>query len=205
MGRPSDAREQLIRAAKETIHANSYEAVSVDELCAAAGVGKSSFYHFFPSKQDLVLAALESRWQQFEELILKPSFSNDLPPQEQLMLFFDLMWKGQYVQKQTSGHVRGCPFGNLTLEMSTQDELIRARLTWIFQQWLSYFEHVLREAKEQGMVAETLDIAVTAQALLAYFEGVMLLAKGRNDPALIEILRDGVLSVMQYQEACQGG
>ena len=35
MGRPSDAREQLIGAAKKTIHANSYEAVSVDELCAA--------------------------------------------------------------------------------------------------------------------------------------------------------------------------
>jgi TetR/AcrR family transcriptional repressor of nem operon len=199
MGRPSDAKEQLIGAAQEMIHANSYEAVSVDELCAAAGVGKSSFYHFFSSKQDLVLAVLENRWQQFEELVLKPSFSENLPPQEQIMRFFDLMWTGQHVQKQASGHVRGCPFGNLTLEMSTQNEVVRTRLERIFQQWLSYFEHVLREAKGQGLVAETLDIAVTAQSLLAYFEGAMLLAKVRNDPELIHALRNGVLSVMQYQ------
>jgi TetR/AcrR family transcriptional repressor of nem operon len=201
MGRPSDAREQLIGAAKEMIHSNSYEAVSVDQLCAAASVGKSSFYHFFSSKQELVLVALESRWQQFEELVLKPSFSEDLPPQAQLLRLFDLSWRGQQVQLQASGHVRGCPFGNLVLEMSTQDEAIRTLLTTFFQQWLGYFERMLREAKKQGIVAETLDIPVTAQALLAYFEGAMLLAKGRNDPALIRTLRDGTLLVMQYQEA----
>lgn len=203
MGRPSDARERLIRAANEVIYANSYEAVSVDELCAAAGVHKSSFYHFFSSKQELVLAALESQWQRFEEMVLKPSFSNQLPPQEQIMRFFDLTWERQQVQKQTGGHMRGCPIGNLTLELSTQNEVIRARVDQLFQAWLRYFERMLREAKEQGIVPETLDVAVTAQALLAYFEGVLLLAKGRNDPALIQTMRMGALTVMQYQGARQ--
>lgn len=67
------------------------------------------------------------------------------------------------------------------------------------REWLGYFEHMLCEAKEQGIVPATLDTATTAQALLAYFEGVMLLAKGRNDPSLIFTLRTGVLSLMQYQ------
>jgi TetR/AcrR family transcriptional repressor of nem operon len=66
MGRPSDAKQRLIEAARNVIFTHSYEGVSVDELCAAAGVNKSSFYHFFSSKQDLVLAAIESQWQWFE-------------------------------------------------------------------------------------------------------------------------------------------
>ena len=37
------------------------------------------------------------------------------------------------------------------------------------------------------------------QALLAYLEGGVLLAKGRNDPALIATLREGTLSLMHYQ------
>lgn len=97
--------------------------------------------------------------------------------------------------------MRGCPLGNLALEMSTQDELIRVRVERFFQEWLGYFERMLDEAKEQGVVPATLDTAVTAQALLAYFEGVILLAKGRNDPALIRTLHAGVLSLMQYQGA----
>lgn len=199
MGRPSDARKRLIEAAKEVIYAHSYEAVTVDELCAAAGVTKSSFYHFFSCKQDLVLVALESQWQWFEETVLRPTFSDHLPPQERMVHFFDLMLEQQQAQKQTDGHMRGCPIGNLTLEMSTQDELIRVRVEQFFRAWLSYFERMLCEAKEQGIVPATLDPAVTAQALLAYFEGVMLLAKGRNDPALLATLWMGTLSLMQYQ------
>jgi TetR/AcrR family transcriptional regulator, transcriptional repressor for nem operon len=199
MGRPSDARQRLIEAARKVIYAHSYEAVSVDELCAAAGVNKSSFYHFFSSKQDLVLVALESQWQWFEETILKPTFSDHLPPHEQMLRFFDLTLKQQQAQKQIDGHMRGCPIGNLTLEMSTQDELIRVRIEQFFRAWLTYFERMLREAQEQGTVPPTLDITIAAQALLAYFEGVVLLAKGRNDPALLATLRAGTLSLMQYQ------
>ncbi len=199
--RQSDARKRLIEAAKDVIYAQSYEAVSVDDLCAAARVTKSSFYHFFSSKQDLVLVAMESQWQWFEQTVLKPTFADHLPPQERIVRLFDLILQGQQAQKQASGHMRGCPVGNLTLEMSTQDELIRTQVERFFREWLSYFERMLCEAKEQGIVPATLNTTVTAQALLAYFEGVMLLAKSRNDPALIATLRTGTLSLMQYQDA----
>jgi TetR/AcrR family transcriptional repressor of nem operon len=199
MGRPSDARERLIAAAQEVIYAQSYEAVSVDELCAAAGVRKSSFYHFFSSKQELLLVVLESQWQRIEETFLKPAFTDDLPPQEQILRFFELVQESQQAQKQRSGHTYGCPIGNLTVEMSTIDEMIRERAVQIFQQWLGYFERMLAQAKEQRIVPATLDIALTAQALTAYFEGVLLLAKGKNDPALLQTLRECALSLMQFQ------
>ncbi|HLL78832.1 MAG TPA: TetR/AcrR family transcriptional regulator [Ktedonobacteraceae bacterium] len=200
MGRPSNARQRLIEAAKDVIYAHSYESVSVDELCAAAKVNKSSFYHFFASKQELVLVALESQWRWFEETFLKTSFADDLPPHERILRFFDVMLEGQQAQKQREGHIRGCPLGNLTVEMSTLDELIRIRVQQFFQEWLGYFERMLAEARAQGNVPATLDVKVTAQALLAYFEGVVLLAKGRNDPSLLAFLRDGTLALMHYRE-----
>ena len=62
MGRTSDARERLIASAIDLIGARSYRAVSVDDLCAHAGVNKGSFYHFFPAKRDLALAAIDLQW-----------------------------------------------------------------------------------------------------------------------------------------------
>ncbi|GHO64524.1 TetR family transcriptional regulator [Ktedonobacter sp. SOSP1-52] len=199
MGRPSDAKLRLIEAAKNVVFTHSYEGVSVDELCTAAGVNKSSFYHFFSSKQELVLTAIDSQWQWFEQSVLAPTFSAHLPPQAQILRFFDLSLERQQEQQQATGHMRGCPAGNLTLEMSAQDELIRTRVEQFFRKWLTYFEQMLDEAKEQRIVPATLDTTLTAQELLAYFEGVMLLAKGCNNPSLIATLRMGVLALMQYQ------
>jgi TetR/AcrR family transcriptional regulator, transcriptional repressor for nem operon len=201
MGRPSEARQRLIAAARDVIFAQSYEGVSVDDLCMAAGVNKSSFYHFFATKQDLLLAAIDSQWQWFEQTVLAPTFLATIPPHERILRFFDEARQVQEAHRQRRGHVRGCPAGNLTLELSTRDERVRARVTHFFQEWLGYFERTLREAKAAGSVPAALDVATTAQALLAYFEGVMLLAKGRNDPSLIGTLRAGVLALMQHSSA----
>lgn len=201
MGRPSDARQRLIEAARDVIFARTYEGASVEDLCAAAGVNKSSFYHFFPSKQALVLAAIDSQWQWFEATVLAPIFQSDIAPQDRLLRFFDQTCERQRDEKASTGHMRGCPAGNLTLEMSAQDALIGARVERFFREWLGYFERMLDDAKARGMVPAALDTAMTAQALLAYFEGVMLLAKGRNDPALVHRLRNGALALIGYRSA----
>lgn len=68
MGRPaSDTRQKLIDTALELMWTNSYGTVSVDDICKAADVKKGSFYHFFPSKVDLSIAAMEQSHHELEE------------------------------------------------------------------------------------------------------------------------------------------
>ena len=56
---PNNTKQKLIDTAWELLWTSSYGAVSVDDICKAAGVKKGSFYHFFPSKVDLAIAAME--------------------------------------------------------------------------------------------------------------------------------------------------
>ena len=187
MGRTSDAREKLIESAVELIHSRSYSEVGVNELCQHAGVKKGSFYHFFPSKQDLTLAALD----QFKEIFRREFGSAALgagsSAPERIQQIFEIMYNHQRATLDATGHVWGCPVGNLAVELSTQDELIRQKVQQVFELMMEMVEQLLRESVSAGDLPE-LDITLTAQALLAYIEGVLLVSKTWNDPEIIRTL-----------------
>ncbi len=55
------ADQKLLEAALSLIREKGYEATTVDELCARAGVTKGAFFHHFESKEALAVAAAR-RW-----------------------------------------------------------------------------------------------------------------------------------------------
>ena len=59
-----DTRTRLMQTMLGLIWSASYNAVSVEDICKAAGAQKGSFYHFFPSKAALVYEVFKQEWEQ---------------------------------------------------------------------------------------------------------------------------------------------
>jgi len=190
MARISDSKERLLSSALELFSERSYANVGVQELCEHAGVKKGSFYYFFKSKQDLMLEALGHQSQAIDRMILTPALGSNLPPLERIEHLFHLTYEFQKSLKEKTGRVRGCFFGNLALELSTQDELIRHRLDRIFRMAITSIRKTVQDAVSVGDLPD-IDVTSTAEAILAYWQGVIMLAKVRNDPGLLKELAKG--------------
>jgi AcrR family transcriptional regulator len=77
----ADRREQLLSAGVELLRRRPHEEVSIEEIAEAAGVSKGLLYHYFPTKKDFLVAAIE-RGQRLLAERLRPD--PDLPAEDQL-------------------------------------------------------------------------------------------------------------------------
>ncbi len=182
-----DTKERILQTARTLFHGNNYADIGIKQICDAASVQKGSFYHFFPSKRDLALAVIENMAEEWAHGFVHEAFDQDLPPMERLDYLIDAAYYWQKAAKDIEGRMPGCLFGNLVLEVSTRDDILRAKLSAVFDKTRIKFENTLNEAVLQGAIS-SLDTDLTAQAMLAYLEGMILLAKSRNDPEVIQRL-----------------
>ena len=79
-------REQLLAAGARLLAERPYDEVSIEEIARAANVSKGLLYHYFPTKKEFLIAALE-RGQ--DELAKLTAPDPSLPPAEQLAASLD--------------------------------------------------------------------------------------------------------------------
>lgn len=197
MGRCSDARDRLLAVASQLVHERGYTAVSVSDICKAAGLKKGSFYHFFRSKHELVLVTLD-RFAEHQEITMQAALGGDRDIREQLSGMLIAMYAGYVRAKRTFGSAHGCPLGNLAQEMAHRDADIQAKLATIFDRWKGQLTQLLRRASERGELVVP-DAERSAEAMVAYVQGVTLLAKTTNDPEVFLRLSHGMVALAQAE------
>ncbi|MEL0020281.1 MAG: TetR/AcrR family transcriptional regulator [Rickettsiales bacterium] len=188
MTETANSRERLLDAAADLMYARGYEAVSVADLCAAADARKGSFYHWWPSKRDLAIAMLERAWEQNRARMFDPIFGSDAPVVERFQRYADFLADGLATNRRRTGHVVGCRFGNFAVELSTRDDAVRERVADTFARIAGVFEAAIREGMKSGEIAAGTDAHDTAQAILAQMEGLMVVAKAKDDPQVLRRL-----------------
>jgi TetR/AcrR family transcriptional repressor of nem operon len=174
MGRTSDARDRILRAAAVLFLTRSYNAVGVDEVCATANVRKGSFYHYFPSKTQLAEAVIdlhaEAFWTRLED-------DEHADPRDRLHAAADAIGEIQTGFEARFGRAVGCPFGNLAAELATTDEHLRRHVAQVLDKLECRLAAVCREADDDGLLRPGIDPGELAHTLLAQYQGMILLAK----------------------------
>lgn len=200
MGRQSDARERLIASAGELWHTRSYADVGVSEICEHAEVQKGSFYHFFPSKRDLALAVIDDTWQRIGLRAMVPIVTGPRPPLERLLELFERGIEAQVELKALTGCTAGCSFGNLVVELATVDDVLRERLSQLFDDWARLIQRALDDAVAAGEMPEV-DTAQAARAVLAYMQGLGVVTKAKDDPRAVADLAPLALRLLGVDPA----
>ena len=198
MPRPdTGTRQKLIDTAKNLIWTSSYGAVSVDDICRAADVKKGSFYHYFPSKQDLALAAMEEYQQYKVEHIMKPVFAANKSFQRQIEDMAEAILQDNRKNLEELGSVCGCPLAALGSEMIGQEEqVIRVKVEEMFNVCREIFIGAINKAIQNKEIP-AFDIDSKAEEVHDFITGLMIMARIHNSlDGLERDLKPGLLRIL---------
>src|SRR6188508_906755 len=109
----SDARQRIVETAERLFYQEGFRAVGIDRIIAEAEVAKMSLYKHFPSKDDLILAALKYREESVLEFFHSAMERHAKKAKNPLRAFFAAL-KDFF----ESPGFRGCPFQNAAVELA---------------------------------------------------------------------------------------
>lgn len=173
---PDTALEQ----AMQVFWAKGYEATSLDDLCEATGLSRSSLYAAFGDKHDLLLQSLDlysdRAAARFAALLAVP------PIQAALRRILD-DFIGQIIAGPGQ---RGCFIGNCAAELARGDRDAMTRVRRSLARNEVIFRDALAAARTRGELPSSADPGALARFLTSGFQGLRLVGKANPDRAALE-------------------
>lgn len=166
-----DTRDRLTFTAMRLFAEKGYESTSVSDILRAAGANSGSLYHFFETKQDLLMEVLRRYRDGIGPMLLLPAWEGVSDPIERV---FALL--AQYRRALVDSECfYGCPIGNLALELHEPDSPVRELIATNFNGRVDAIERCYVEAGAR--LPDDLDRRGLATFTLAVMEGGVMQAR----------------------------
>ena len=194
-------RERLLEAATRLFLERGYTSTSVAAILEDADANSGSFYHFFPTKQDLLVAVLDRYLEGIGPMLLEPAWAGVDDPIERIFALLAL-YRGLLVR---TGCSYGCPIGSLALELHEPDPPVRQKLAANFDAWRDAVRGCLEAAGDR--LPAHLDRRELATFILTTMEGGVMQSRTHRSleayDASVALLRDYVSRL--EDDATSGG
>ncbi len=192
-------RRRIVGHATLLMYEKGYSRTTIDDVIAAAGVTKGSFYFHFSSKQELGCAVIENASDHILGSMRESLDRQDLTPYGRI----EAMLRGIQNIVEAADCSRGCILGNLALETSNTNDVFRERIAQAFRDWSRLIASELEEMKRQEELPLDFDSAKYADFAISALEGGIMISKVTLDPAP---MRNSVaLILQQFAEMKDGG
>ncbi|MEO3415582.1 TetR/AcrR family transcriptional regulator [Roseovarius sp. CAU 1744] len=157
-------RDELVRKALDTFYRNGFHATGMDMIAKETGVSKTSIYKHFRTKEDLILAVLRLRDENFRNWLFRRIDELSDTPREKLLAIFDALEEWFAMRE-----FRGCMFIKASAEYQEHDDPIHAQSTEHKRLLADYFSKLCK-------VAGATEPEQLAQQILVLKEGAIVMA-----------------------------
>lgn len=184
MSRGARTRDRILDVAQEAVLAKGFEATSIDEIVADAGITRSGFFYHFPDKSQLALAMIHRYTDEtithIDGIIAK---ARDLTDDPLHVLLITLKWLADEIIECPDGHP-GCVVATAAFhDRLMGNEIREANLKTVIA-WQKQFEVILEEIAEIYPVNDTVDFGQLADFMSGAVAGGIIMSRAHGNPQI---------------------
>ena len=184
----TDTRQRLIDAACELFWERGYAATGLSDILEAAGARGGSLYHFFPTKDDLLLAVIERHTRVIEATIENTLAAKDEPIDKALAAVE--FYRG-FMHRTTC--TLGCPLTNLAGEIADSHPKAGAAIA-------AFNDRLVERLAEPIALSRGVSVDPAARSLartiLCMVQGATLQSRASKSEAPLDACADAVRTVL---------
>ncbi len=195
MARPREFDvDTALERALDVLWSKGYEATSLDDLCEATGLSRSSLYATFGNKRNLLLRSVdryvERRTPNIAAILARP-----LPIRDAFAALLE-----EFIDQIVAGSGRrGCFLGNCAAELPRGDRAALAQVRHGLGRTEAIFRDALMRAKARGELAPKTDVDAQARFLTAGIQGLRLIGKVNPNRAVLNDIATTMLQCLGEQ------
>ena len=181
-------RDHLVGTALALFSKHGYHATGIDRILAESGVAKMTLYKHFRSKDDLILAVLRRRDEEFRRWFQAEIESRAATPHERILAAFDVL-EAWFKDPEFNG----CCFIHAAGEYGSKDNRVHTAAAEHKARVLGYFRDLAQAAGAAAPddLARQLMLLVDGAIVTAHVSGDAASARGAR--TLAEVLLVGII------------
>ena len=172
--RKSATRQRIVEAGLYLFWLQGYAATGVAQILQHSEANAGSFYYFFKTKEELLLAVLDLYVQSLMPVVVQPVLNEISDPIERVFGILGFYRKNLLA----TGCTYGCPIGRLALEIPEEQFKVHKRLADNFDGWTAAVESCLTDARERLPVGTNLK--TLSQFVLTVMEGGVMQSRAQR-------------------------
>lgn len=178
-------RDRLVAEGMRQLMAYGYDGVGLGPLLKSVQVPKGSFYHFFRSKDDFVVAVIQAYDQKYCAIRQRIFDDETRGPLDRLQDYFQFLERELHAETPFAG----CLYGVIAQTLAGREPQVRQALARSFHAWEESLAALLASAQRAGEIAPEADIPDLVASIVEAYEGALIRMKAADDPAVFARFR----------------
>ena len=166
-----DRKQQVIAAAVRVFVAKGIQNTSMNEIILASGLSKGGVYHYFESKDDLVLGVLDV-FLEIQRDALKLALAQEAPTRDRLETIVKAIANSDYVHTQS--HYSDVRMSLDMLTLALDKPVFMTRMQQGYEELMGLLCPIIENGVQQGEFKADTNVRKVAMTISAIFDGLRL-------------------------------